>query len=107
MTISFEEDRITTFVTQIDWRPGAREILLKTTDIVLKNLAQEYVKQIIESETFKSMASEVFKKVSGEVAGAVASIVGIGIIKSIWTQNDAMARELNRLIREPFQTGTR
>jgi hypothetical protein len=53
------------------------------------------------------MASEVFKKVSGEVAGAVASIVGIGIIKSIWTQNNAMARELNRLIREPFQTGTR
>ncbi len=50
MTISFEEDRITTFVTQIDWWPGAREILLKTTDIVLKNLAQEYVKQIIESE---------------------------------------------------------
>lgn len=102
-----EETRIAEFVTRIDWRSGVREILLRTTDASLKELAKGHMKEILEGETFKEVAGDLLKKVGIEVAGTIASVIGVGCLKSIWKQNDAISKELNLLIREPFQTGSR
>lgn len=96
------ESLIAATISRLDLAGSLRTAVIESS----KDIVYEHVKDHF-FDTFSGKLTDVLLNLGAETAGRIASQMGVRFIKAIWTQNNIVTKQLERLVREPFRTGLR